>query len=171
MAKAKLTTKQSQFVKEYCIDFNATQAAIRVGYSKKTAYSQGQRLLKNVEVKKMLKQEAQRRESNSEIKSNDIFDLNVLMIKLDPLALFNPDGSPKNLNDIPANVRSLLIIESEVTADGYKVKYRMPDKQKASEFLGKALGMFNENINVNQTINNPFADLTTDELRRLASSE
>lgn len=46
----KLTNKQAAFVREYLVDFNATQAAIRVGYSPKTAYSQGARLLKNVEV-------------------------------------------------------------------------------------------------------------------------
>ena len=45
-----LTPKQERFVAEYLIDLNATQAAIRAGYSEKTAYSQGQRLLKNVEV-------------------------------------------------------------------------------------------------------------------------
>jgi phage terminase small subunit len=37
----KLTAKQSQFVREYIIDFNATQAAIRTGYSQKTAGSIG----------------------------------------------------------------------------------------------------------------------------------
>ena len=45
-----LTAKQSRFVEEYLIDLNATQAAIRAGYSQRTAYSQGQRLLKHVEV-------------------------------------------------------------------------------------------------------------------------
>ena len=51
MAK-KLTAKQKRFCDEYLIDLNATQAAIRAGYKKETAYSQGQRLLKNVEVQK-----------------------------------------------------------------------------------------------------------------------
>ncbi len=45
-----MTPKQERFVQEYMIDLNATQAAIRAGYSKHTAYSQGQRLLKHVEV-------------------------------------------------------------------------------------------------------------------------
>lgn len=45
-----ITSKQDRFYNEYVIDFNATQAAIRAGYSKKTAYSIGQRLLKNVEI-------------------------------------------------------------------------------------------------------------------------
>ncbi len=47
---AALTPRQERFVEEYLVDSNATQAAIRAGYSKKTAYSQGHRLLKNVEV-------------------------------------------------------------------------------------------------------------------------
>lgn len=49
-----LTPKQRRFTEEYCVDFNATQAAIRAGYSKRTAYSQGQRLLKHVEIKEAI---------------------------------------------------------------------------------------------------------------------
>ena len=49
-----LNSKQKQFYKEWLIDANATQSAIRAGYSKKTAYSQGQRLLKNVEGQEYL---------------------------------------------------------------------------------------------------------------------
>lgn len=45
-----MTPKQQRFVEEYLIDLNATQAAIRTGYSARTAYSQGQRLLKNVGI-------------------------------------------------------------------------------------------------------------------------
>ena len=49
-----MNIKQEMFVKEYLVDKNATQAAIRCGYSEKTAYSQGQRLLKHVEVSKAI---------------------------------------------------------------------------------------------------------------------
>lgn len=42
-----MTTKQKRFCQEYLIDLNTTQAAIRAGYSEKTAYSMGQQLLKN----------------------------------------------------------------------------------------------------------------------------
>jgi len=45
-----LTPKQQRFVEEYLVDLNATQAAIRAGYSPKTAYSQGERLLRHVDV-------------------------------------------------------------------------------------------------------------------------
>lgn len=49
-----MTPKQAAFVREYLIDMNATQAASRAGYSAATAYSQGQRLLKNVDVAREL---------------------------------------------------------------------------------------------------------------------
>lgn len=48
----KLTAKQQSFVQEYVVDKNATQAAIRAGYSEKTAQEQSSRLLSNVMVKK-----------------------------------------------------------------------------------------------------------------------
>ena len=50
MATKKLTLKRKQFVREWCVDFNATQAAIRAGYSEKTAGSQGHDLLKIPEI-------------------------------------------------------------------------------------------------------------------------
>lgn len=53
----KLNDKQKRFALEYLKDLNATQAAIRAGYSEKTAYSIGQRLLKNVEIKALIEEE------------------------------------------------------------------------------------------------------------------
>lgn len=50
MAEKKLTTKQKLFVEYYLANPNATQAAIKAGYSEKTAKSQGQRLLTNVDI-------------------------------------------------------------------------------------------------------------------------
>jgi phage terminase small subunit len=50
-----LTPKQRLFVVEYLKDLNATQAAVRAGYSEKTARSQGQRLLTNVDIAAAIK--------------------------------------------------------------------------------------------------------------------
>lgn len=60
---ASLTPKQQRFVEEYLIDLNATQAAIRAGYSEKTAYSVGHENLKKPEIQKAI-QEAQESLSN-----------------------------------------------------------------------------------------------------------
>lgn len=53
----KLTKKQKRFADEYLIDLNGTQAAIRAGYSKKTANEQSSRLLANVNIKQYLEVE------------------------------------------------------------------------------------------------------------------
>ena len=62
-----MTPKQEVFVREYLIDLNATQAAIRAGYSEATAYSQGQRMLKNVEVATALAEAKTERAEKCEI--------------------------------------------------------------------------------------------------------
>lgn len=62
-----LTAKQKIFVQEYLVDLNATAAAKRAGYSEKTAYSMGQRLLKNVEVQKAIQKANTARQQRTEI--------------------------------------------------------------------------------------------------------
>ena len=58
-----MTNKQELFILEYQKDFNATRAAVAVGYSPKTAYSQGQRLLKDPDVKEALEADLTARRS------------------------------------------------------------------------------------------------------------
>lgn len=63
----KLTIKQETFVAEYLVDLNATQAAIRAGYSAKTANEQGSRLLANVSVQKLIQERMDKRSERTEI--------------------------------------------------------------------------------------------------------
>lgn len=62
-----MNDKQRRFVDEYLVDLNATQAAIRAGYSAKTAYAQGQRLLKHVEVQKAVTDAQEKRSERTAI--------------------------------------------------------------------------------------------------------
>ncbi len=62
-----LNEKQKQFVREYLIDLNATQAAIRAGHSEKTARLQGQRLLTNVDIAKAIDAAKNERAERTEI--------------------------------------------------------------------------------------------------------
>ena len=68
----KLTDKQTAFVREYLVDLNATQAAIRAGYSERTAYSAGQRLLKNVEIQRAVAAAQVKRARRVEIEAEDV---------------------------------------------------------------------------------------------------
>ena len=62
-----MNPKQQRFAEEYVVDHNATQAAKRAGYSPKTAYSQGQRLLKHVEVQTAIAAEQARLRRKTEV--------------------------------------------------------------------------------------------------------
>ncbi|MNC39968.1 Terminase small subunit [compost metagenome] len=67
-----LTAKQQLFVKEYLIDLNATQAAIRAGYSAKTAEQQASRLLSNVKVQEAIQKAMSKRAEKVEIKAERV---------------------------------------------------------------------------------------------------
>lgn len=62
-----LTPKQKLFVDEYLVDLNATQAAIRAGYSEKTAYSIGNENLMKPEIAKAIQNAQQKRQERTEI--------------------------------------------------------------------------------------------------------
>ena len=69
---AKLTEKQQRFIDYFIQSANATQAALLAGYSQKTSYSQGQRLLKNVEIKSVIDERLKSLESELIAKSEEI---------------------------------------------------------------------------------------------------
>ena len=70
----KLTPKQLLFVKEYPIDRNATKAAIRAGYSGKTARSQGQRLLTNVDIFEVIELELQKKLKKADVDAETVIE-------------------------------------------------------------------------------------------------
>lgn len=115
-----LTNKQARFVDEYLIDLNATQAAIRAGYSQRTANEQGARMLANVSVKELLKERMKAREKRTEITQDSVLR-DIESIKKDAMqTIADKDG-----NLVMANHAAAL---------------------KASELQGKHLGMFKERI-------------------------
>jgi phage terminase small subunit len=99
MAK-KLTRKQELFVAEYLIDLNATRAAVRAGYSPKTAYSQGQRVLRNVEIHKAIQAAMDKRAEKLEITADRVLKEIAKLAFFDVRKLFNSDGSPKQICEL-----------------------------------------------------------------------
>ena len=69
-----MTDKQKRFVEEYLVDLNATQAAIRAGYSKKTAYSIGQENLNKPEIASALTAAIKNRSERTEINQDWIIE-------------------------------------------------------------------------------------------------
>ena len=123
---SKLTTKQQLFVDEYLVDLNATRAAIRAGYSEKTAEYQASRLLKNVKIEKALTIRMKARERRTAITHDKVLE-DIERIKQDAMQLV-PD---KDGNMTMANHAAAL---------------------KAAELQGRHLGMFNYKIEVGGTV-------------------
>jgi phage terminase small subunit len=85
-----LTPKQQRFIEEYLLDLNATRAAIRAGYSAKTAYSAGQRLLKHVDVARGIAEAQQKHAEKCEITLDLLTEMT-----LEAYRTAMADGSPR----------------------------------------------------------------------------
>lgn len=158
---AKLTAKQKKFVEEYLIDLNATQAAIRAGYSPNTAQEQSSRLLSNVMVKNEIDKAIAERSRRTGINQDRV------LRELAKIAFVNP-GDVINLNQ--ATVKSDAKEEDLAAIASVKIKniptedgeitereIKLCDKLKALDLLGKHLGIYDkkdaEDKNLTITIN------------------
>jgi phage terminase small subunit len=148
---AKLTDKQQCFVDEYLIDLNATQAAIRAGYSAKTADQQGSRMLANVKVKQAVaEKQAQRSKRTGVNQDRVVLELaKVAFAKMTDIVDSNgrikEDASPDDL----ACIESIKYKESDNEYGGsVEREVKIASKLKALELLGKHLGMWSDKFNV-----------------------
>ena len=145
-----LNEKQTRFCQEYVIDLNATQAAIRAGYSKKTAYSQGQRLLKHDEVQEKIQEIKKERGRRCEITQDRVLLEYARLAFFDPRKLFDDEGNPKDvsaLDDDTAAALAGLDVVKEIDPDSgvtsYTKKYKVANKLGALDSLAKHLGLLN----------------------------
>lgn len=152
--KANLTEKQQRFVDEYLIDLNATQAAIRAGYSAKTADVQGSRMLGNVKVQQAISEEMAERSKRTGINQDRVvLELaKIALVKMtdivDSQGRIKSDASPNDL----ACIESVKYKEFESdTKSSVEREVKIASKLKALELLGKHLGMWNDKLDVNIT--------------------
>lgn len=147
-----MTDKQKRFCEEYLIDLNATQAAIRAGYSPKTANEQGSQLLANVSVRTCIDASMAERSKRTGVNQDRVIR------ELARLAFVNAadvidfdsatitDGADRDDTAAISSVK----VKTIPTADGTGVEreIRLSDKAKALELLGKHLGMYTDNVNL-----------------------
>lgn len=152
MIKVALTAKQKKFVEEYLIDLNATQAAIRAGYSPDTAYSVGSENLKKPEIKASIDKAMAERSRRTGISQDRVIQ------ELARIAFVNPQKVIQTSN---ASVRQDISEDDAACIQAVKVKMsesengsscerevRLNDKLKALELLGKHLGMFTDKAQI-----------------------
>lgn len=147
-----MTKKQKRFVDEYLIDLNITQAAIRAGYSPKTAYSIGSENLKKPEIRACIEKAMAERSKRTGINQDRI------IIELAKIGLLNP----KDLVDFDEATVKEEAAEEDLAAiasvrvkrfptkdgEGIEREIKMHDKIKALELLGRHFGMFKDKVEV-----------------------
>ena len=124
-----MTEKQKRFGDEYVLDPNVTQATIRAGYSEKTAYSIGQRLMKNVEVKSYIDAALAR------LQAENVADAQEVMRYLTSVMRGESQSSVLSLSGNGAQ----------------EVIEKRPDEKerlKAAELLGKRYGLYTEKVDM-----------------------
>lgn len=122
-----MTAKQKRFCEEYLVDCNATQAAIRTGYSKKTARAVGQRLLTNVDIKKYIEQQLQKMKTEKIADAQEVLEYLTSVMRgeqKEQVALLTGEG-----------VQDL--VQKDVSAK---------DRLKAAELIGKRYALFTEKV-------------------------
>lgn len=153
-----MTPKQQRFVEEYLIDLNATQAAIRAGYSAKSAEVQGSRLLSNAKVQAAVTESQAKRAEQTGIDASYVLNRLVEIDQMDVLDIMNDDMSLKAISEWPKVWRRYLsgfdVAEmfegrgEDREMVGILKKIKWPDKVKNLELLGKHIGVqaFKEKI-------------------------
>lgn len=119
--------KQKRFCEEYLVDCNATQAAIRAGYSEKTARAIGQRLLTNVDIKKYIDQQLQKLKNEKIADAQEVLEYLTSVMRgeqKEQVALLTGEG-----------VQDL--VQKDVSAK---------DRLKAAELIGKRYALFTEKV-------------------------
>lgn len=146
VGKTQLSDKQAQFVHEYMIDRNGTQAAIRSGYSAKTAQMQASRLLSNVMVRSAIDAGLSDLANRVGISSEMVLRERKRIAFFDPRKLLDKDGIPipiQNLDaDTAAAIAGLDVVQSASNDIPCVIKkYRLATKDNSLAALEKYFGL------------------------------
>jgi len=144
----KLTNKQQQFIFEYLKDLNATQAAIRAGYSKRTANRIGTENLSKPVIADAIRMEMQARQERTKVDADWLLTRLALEADADLADLFTEEGILKQVNEWPDIWRKGLVAGVDIYEDysgsgdesqkvGQTVKIKVSDRVKRLDLIGK----------------------------------
>jgi phage terminase small subunit len=145
-----LTPKQERFVAEYLVDLNATQAAIRAGYSEKTAKVIGQENLTKPDVAEAIAKRQKRIAEKLEVTQENIVK-ELAHIAFDDISNYLDFWTDEETGEVKVRVKDSKTIDTrsisevQLGKDG-QFKFKTYCKDNALVQLGKHLGMFTEKV-------------------------
>lgn len=147
----KLTPKQERFVQEYLVDLNATAAAARAGYKDPNI---GRQLITKNNVSATIQAAMQKRQERTEITQDMVIQELAKLGFFDIRKLFDNDGKPLDISKLDGDTAAALVgLDVQDISDndgnyiGFLKKYKMADKIRALELLGKHTGAFEKHDN------------------------
>lgn len=151
-----MNPKQQRFVAEYLIDLNATQAAIRSGYSKKTAASQAFDLLRKPEIAAAIEAGKAKQLAHADLSAARVLEEMRRLAFLDTRSFFYDDGNLKPMSELSEEQGAALagvevIIKNAKAGDGVTDeihKIKLWDKPRTLEMLAKHFGLLKETVDV-----------------------
>lgn len=146
----KLTPKQQRFVEEYLVDLNATQAAIRAGYSESTATVIASQNLTKLNIQQAIQEAMSERSKRTEITADMVVAelARVGFSNIGHYLKFNASGVTLNDSSLMTDdaLRCVSEVTESVSKDGGSVKFKLHDKVSALEKLGRHLGIFKDKV-------------------------
>ena len=153
---AKLTDKQQKFVEEYLIDLNATQAAIRAGYSTDTASVIGCENLIKPNVKNAIDKALAARSKRTGVNQDRVIQELAKIAFLNPSDVINMQNASvmdnANKDDLSCIASVKIKRSSSENGDSVEREIKTYDKLKALDLLGRHLGMFNDKLKIEGSI-------------------
>jgi len=144
----KLTRREKAFCKEYVVDFNGTQAAMRAGYSKRTARGQASQMMNKPRIQEELNRVINKMAERNEITQDMVLKELIRLGYSDVSNYVEWGGSSYKLKESAQLTKEQTAAISEVSVhksrDGGSIRFKLHDKKGALELLGKHLGMFVE---------------------------
>lgn len=139
-----LNEKNRLFVKEYLIDLNATQAALRAGYSKRTAYSIGSELLKKPEIAALVQEEMDKRAAKLDITAARVLAEIARLALYDPLD-YRDVKSPEDVAALPEDKRRAIVGWKWDKNNNFVLEFA---KVSTLDQLGRHLKLFTDKLEV-----------------------
>lgn len=143
---AKLTEKQKRFCEEYLIDLNATQAAIRAGYSSETAGSIGFENLKKTEIRARIDAAIAERSKRTGVTADRVVRELAKLAFVNAADVIDTQHGEVLENASRDDTACISAVRVKTREDFTEREIRLCDKTKALELLGKHLGMFSDNV-------------------------
>ena len=168
---ARLTAKQKRFANEYIIDLNATQAAIRAGYTSKYANTNANKLLQNTTLAEYIQGLMDERSRRTLVTQDKVVNELANIAFADISSFLKVKNNQVEVFDTDSIQHEMLAAIAEIKEGNYEISIKLHDKLKALELLGRHLGMFKDTVEVTADVNNPFEGFTTEELKALINSD